>query len=82
MNWNDLKSFLILSRTSKLLVASKKLKVEPTTIARRIKRLETNLNMQLFNKSPKGYSLTEKGLELVKYSEKLKTKFLELMRDL
>ena len=47
MNWNDLKSFLILSRTSKLLVASKKLKVEPTTIARRIKRLETNLNMQL-----------------------------------
>ena len=61
MNWNDLKSFLILSRTSKLLVASKKLKVEPTTIARRIKRLETNLNMQLFNKSPKGYS-TEKGL--------------------
>ncbi len=71
MNWNDLKSFLILSRTSKLLVASKKLKVEPTTIARRIKRLETNLNMQLFNKSPKGYSLTEKGLELVKYSEKI-----------
>ena len=61
MNWDDLKSFLILSRCSKLLIASKKLKVEPTTIARRIKRLEKNLNIKLFNKSPKGYSLTEKG---------------------
>ena len=71
MNWDDLKSFLILSRSSKLLTASKKLRVEPTTIARRIKRLEKNLNIQLFNKSPKGYSLTEKGLDLVKYSEKI-----------
>ena len=71
MNWDDLKSFLILSRCSKLLTASKKLRVEPTTIARRIKRLEKNLNIKLFNKSPKGYSLTEKGLDLVKYSEKI-----------
>tara|TARA_E500000178_G_scaffold356428_1_gene434315 strand:+ start:9895 stop:10776 length:882 start_codon:yes stop_codon:yes gene_type:complete len=71
MNWDDLKSFLILSRSSKLLIAAKKLKVEPTTIARRIKRLEKNLKIQLFNKSPKGYSLTERGLDLVKYSEKI-----------
>ena len=71
MNWDDLKSFLILSRSSKLLIAAKKLKVEPTTIARRIKRLEKNLRIQLFNKSPKGYSLTERGLDLVKYSEKI-----------
>ena len=71
MNWDDLKYFLILSRSSKLLNAAKKLKVEPTTIARRIKRLEVNLKMQLFHKSPRGYSLTEKGLELAKYSEKI-----------
>ena len=62
---------MILSRSSKLLIAAKKLKVEPTTITRRIKRLEKNLKIQLFNKSPKGYSLTERGLDLVKYSEKI-----------
>ena len=71
MNWDDLKFFLTLSRSSKLLVASKKLKVEPTTIARRIKKLEKNLNLQLFHKSLKGYSLTEKGIELVKFSESI-----------
>ena len=63
-NWNDLNSFLTLSRSSRLLKASKKLKIEPTTIARRIKRLEKSLNCNLFHKSPKGYFLTEKGYEL------------------
>ncbi len=70
-NWNDINSFLTLSRCSKLNLASKKLKVEPTTIARRISRLENNLGSDLFNKSPKGYVLTEKGSELVRYAEKI-----------
>ena len=70
-NWNDLSSFLALSRCSKLKLASKKLKVEQTTIARRIARLEKNIESDLFNKSPKGYILTEKGVELLRYVEKL-----------
>ncbi len=70
-NWNDINSFLTLSRCSKLNVASKKLKVESTTIARRISRLENNLGSDLFSKSPKGYILTEKGIELVRYAEKI-----------
>ena len=39
-NWNDLHSSITLSRCSKLILASKKLRIEPTTIARRINRLE------------------------------------------
>ena len=70
-NWNDLNSFLTLSRCLKLKLASKRLKVESTTIARRISRLENKLNTNLFNKSPKGYLLTEKGLELIRYAEKI-----------
>ena len=70
-NWDDLNSFLTLSRCLKLKLASKKLKVEPTTIARRISRLENSLKSNLFNKSPKGYILTEKGLELVKFAENI-----------
>ena len=70
-NWDDLNSFLTVSRCYKLNLASKKLKVEPTTIARRISRLEKSLNSDLFNKSPKGYILTEKGTELIRYAEKI-----------
>ena len=82
MNWNDLKCFLVLSRSSKLLLASKKLKIEPTTIARRIKRLEYDLNLQLFHKSPKGYLLTERGYELVKYCEKIENQIFGIDESL
>ena len=77
-NWNDLNSFLALSRCSKLKLASKKLKVEPTTIARRIARLEKNIESDLFNKSPKGYILTEKGVELLRYVEKIENEVFEI----
>lgn len=81
-NWNDLNSFLTLSRSSRLLKASKKLKIEPTTIARRIKRLEKSLNCNLFHKSPKGYFLTEKGYELVKYAENIESEVFRINENL
>ena len=48
LNWNDLNSFITLSRSKKLITAAKKLKIESTTIARRISRLEESLKTQLF----------------------------------
>ena len=54
-NWNDLESFLTLSRNTKLNLASKKLKIEPTTISRRILRLEQKLNVKLFVRSNNAY---------------------------
>ena len=78
LNWNDLNSFLTLSRCGKLNTASKKLNIESTTIARRILRLEKSLNTSLFNKSPKGYLLTDKGQDLVKYAEKIENEIYSL----
>ena len=78
LNWNDLNSFLTLSRCGKLNVASKKLKIESTTIARRISRLEKSLNTSLFNKSPKGYLLTDKGIDLIKYAENIENEIYSL----
>ena len=49
-NWDDINYFLVLSRTGKLNLASKKLEVESTTIARRIRRIEKKLNIELFSK--------------------------------
>ena len=65
-NWNDLHSFLVLSRTSTLIQASKKLKIEPTTIARRISRLEKSLKSDLFYKSPKGLFSFRIGTKFIK----------------
>ena len=77
-NWNDLNSFITLSRSKKLINAAKKLKIESTTIARRISRLENNLKTQLFLKSPKGYTLTESGLRLLRYAEKVESQVFSI----
>ena len=74
LNWSDLRSFLELSRRGKLTIAGKRLNVEPTTVGRHITRLEKELGVQLFNRSPKGYSLTEDGHKLIPYSENIETK--------
>ena len=73
LNWNDLDSFITLSRSKKLITAAKKLKIESTTIARRISRLEESLKTQLFHKSPRGYSLTDSGIRLLRYAEKVES---------
>ncbi len=77
-NWNDLQSFITLSRCSKLIIASKQLKIEPTTISRRIARLEKSLKSDLFYKSPKGYSLTDMGHNLLKYAEKIESEIFSV----
>ena len=72
-DWNDLHSFLELSRCGKLTLAGKRLKVQPTTIGRRITRLERELDVHLFDRSPKGYALTEEGRQLLPYTEKIES---------
>ena len=72
-NWNDLESFLTLSRSCKLNNASKKLKIESTTIARRILRLEDKLKTKLFVRSNNVYILTDNGQKLLIYAENIET---------
>ena len=74
LDWNDLRSFLELARRGKLTIAGKRLNVEPTTVGRHINRLEKELEVHLFDRSPKGYSLTDEGHKLLPYAENIETK--------
>ncbi len=77
-NWNDLESFLTLTRCGKLKLASQKLKIEPTTIARRISRLEKNLGTKLFVRSNNSYICTDTGQKLINYSERIESDVLSI----
>ncbi len=61
MNWDDIKFFIAVARTEKLIDASKRLGVDTSTVSRRIYRLEKSLNAQLFERTMGGYTLTEHG---------------------
>jgi DNA-binding transcriptional LysR family regulator len=70
-DWNDLRYFLAVARTGSTLAASRALKINQTTIARRIGVLERAVGMKLFTKRQSGYALTEAGVALRATAERV-----------
>lgn len=64
MDWSHLEYFLAVARAGSLSRAAKRLKVNHTTVARRLDKLEQQLNVRLFDRLGSGYRLTEDGLAL------------------
>src|SRR3954470_18227758 len=60
-DWSDLRYFLELSRSGTLAAAAKKLRVDYTTVGRRLAALERDLGAKLFERTPEGRGLTEAG---------------------
>ena len=81
-DWNDLRYFLELSRQGKLIKAAARLHVDHTTVSRRIAALETQLDVRLFDKSPRGYQLTDAGLRLLPMAEKIEAQSNHLYQDI
>src|SRR3546814_6450365 len=82
MRWDHLKFFLAVARTGQLTTAAKGLKVDNATVARRIRALETALDARLFDRNPKGYSLTEVGQRLLPSAEAMETTTLQAQAQL
>ena len=70
-DWNDLRSFLAIARSGRLTLAASRLKLDHTTLSRRIGALEHALKAKLFDRSPSGYELTEQGLRLLPMAEEM-----------
>ncbi|MBS3785514.1 MAG: LysR family transcriptional regulator [Gammaproteobacteria bacterium] len=75
-HWDDLRMFLAVARAESLSTAGTRLKKDPATISRRMQRLEGNLGVRLFNRSPQGYLLTEPGQRLLQHAEAMEQSFI------
>lgn len=69
MNWDDLKLFLVVSRQQKLDLAGAVLHQDPTTLSRRLRRLETDVGQTLFERTRRGHVLTPEGEALAERAE-------------
>jgi DNA-binding transcriptional LysR family regulator len=70
-DWNDLIYFLELARQSRLAPAARRLKVDHTTVSRRIAELEKSLSVKLFDRKPDGFVLTDYGHRLFSIAERI-----------
>ncbi len=80
-DWDDIRLFLALAREGSLSAASRQLKVDHSTVARRIAGLEKRLGLRLFDRLARGYVLTEEGGTLLAAAERMETDALALERQ-
>jgi len=71
MNWDDLRVFIAVARKSTLGAAALSLKINESTISRRIQRLERQIGLTLFERSRKGHHLTARGKVLLEHCERI-----------
>ncbi|MCB1645026.1 MAG: LysR family transcriptional regulator [Pseudomonadales bacterium] len=70
-NWDDLRVFLAVARSGNLDAASDQLSLDPTTLGRRLRRLEQALGTALFERSRRGHRLTNAGEWMVRQVENI-----------
>ena len=70
-DWNYLKYFLAVARCGSTVAAAKVLKVDRSTVHRRLDAFKKDLGRQLILRQPTGYDLTELGRSMLVYAEHL-----------
>src|SRR6185436_19246317 len=80
MQWDDVRYFLILARNGSLSAASRSLRVEHSTVSRRVDALEKDLGVRLFDRLPRGWVLSAEGKDLVEVAQRIEAEALALER--
>ena len=70
-DWDDLRFFLAVARHHSTLAAGRALKVNQSTVQRRLTELERRIGRPLVKRHPTGYRLTELGREMVAHAERV-----------
>ena len=81
-DWNDYLYFLKVADSGNLTAAAGELGVNHSTVFRRINRLEQHMGVRLFERSRKGYSLTETGLEIIGRIRNIEAEMYAIQRKL
>ncbi|BAN26795.1 LysR family transcriptional regulator [Caballeronia insecticola] len=81
-DWNELRLVLAVYRAGGLAAASEALAIDHSTAFRRLKALEAQLGVRLFERLPGGvYQATEAGARIAAGAERMEDEFLALGRD-
>ncbi len=80
VRWDDLRFVLAVHRTGTLAAAAKQLRIDATTVGRRITSLEAVVGARLVERTQEGLRLTEAGAQLLPHAERMEAEALTLER--
>jgi len=76
VNWDDLRVFLAVARSGSVSSGARQLDLQHSTVSRRMRKLERELGVRLFNKVPSGYALTSAGEDLMQRASRMEREVL------
>ncbi|UPK44340.1 LysR family transcriptional regulator [Paenibacillus pabuli] len=82
MELSDIDIILAVARYGKISQAAKELNYAQSNVTTRIKKLEQEYQVQLFNRFPKGVVLTSKGEQFVQYATRIRDLLNDLEQDM
>ena len=71
IDWDDIRYFLAVARGGSVRAAAEHLRVNHSTVLRRIAQLEEHLGAHIFEKLPSGYRLTEAGQDVLEFADQM-----------
>lgn len=78
MNWDDMRIFLAVARSGSISSGAKLLDLQHSTVSRRIRKLEQDLGVRLFDKVPSGYVVTTAGENLLQTASRIECEVLKV----
>jgi DNA-binding transcriptional LysR family regulator len=78
MDWDDLRYVLAVSRAGSALGAARELRVNQSTVVRRLAQIEASVGTDLFDRKQSGYSITALGHILVETAERIEAEITAL----
>lgn len=71
LDWSLVQTFLAVADSGSLSEAARQLNISQPTAGRQIRQIETALDLELFQRQPRGLSLTEAGTALVPHARQM-----------
>lgn len=78
LDWDDLRVFLDVARTGNLSQTSRRLRIDHSTVSRRISQLEQALGSGVFERTRSGFKLNDLGKRLLPHAEKIESAVLKV----
>lgn len=81
LDWDDLKVFLHAARGKSLGSAARRMRIDQSTVSRRIAHLESTLGIALFERLPSGLRVNEAGDRLLCHAERIESAVIAMRED-
>lgn len=80
LSWDDIRYFVAVAREGSLSGAARHLRVEHSTVARRVGALESRIGVRLFDRLPRSWMLTPEGEAMLEPAERLEAQVMAFAR--